>query len=135
MFEITQLAAADTFTLELLQPNGNPLLGEDGTPLSVTHYGPGSKAYQKAKAARHARMAVLLKPKHKMTLTEAEQYQENAEFMAECTVSFNGWGYNGKNDHDAMVAAYSDHTLDFLTEQISRSIVTWENFTSSSSKS
>jgi hypothetical protein len=135
MFEITQLAAADTFTLELLQPNGNPLVGADGAPLSVTIYGPGSKAYQKAKAARSARLGVLLKPKHKMTLTDAENYQENAEFMAECTVSFNGWGYKGANDQAAMVAAYSDHSIDFITEQISRAIVNWENFTSSSSKS
>ena len=135
MFEITKLAAADTFTLELTQPNGDPLLGEDGTPLSVTVYGPGSKAYQKAEASRSARVGVLLKPKHKNTLTKEESYLENAEFMADCTVSFNGWGYNGAADKAAMVAAYSDHAIDFITQQVSRAIVNWENFTSSSAQS
>lgn len=135
MFEITSIAAADTFTLALLKPNGQPLLGEGDVPLSVTIYGPGSKPYQKARAARNARLTTLLKPKHKMSITEAEQYQENAEFMAECTVSFNGWGYHGEADTKAMVAAYSDHALDFITDQISKAIVDWENFTSSSSKS
>ena len=135
MFEITKVAAADTFTLELTQPNGDPLVGENGAPLSVTVYGPGSKPYQKAKAARAARVAVLLKPKNKTSLTDEESYLENAEFMADCTVSFNGWGYHGANDHAAMVAAYSDHAIDFVTQQVSRAIVSWENFTSSSQPS
>lgn len=135
MFEITTVAAQDTFTLELLKPGGQPLQADDGTPLSVTISGPGSKAYQKAKAARNTRVLALLKPKHKHSLTEDEQHAENAEFMADCTVSFNGWGYHGAADHSAMVAAYSDHGLDFITNQISAAIVNWENFTSSSLKS
>jgi hypothetical protein len=135
MFEITTVAATDTFTLDLLHANGTPMLGDGAAPLSVTIYGPGSKPYQKAKANRALRLVALLKPKHKNSLTEEEQSQENAEFMAECTVSFNGWGYHGAADQAAMKAAYADHTIDYITEQVSRAIVNWENFTSSSSQS
>ena len=56
MFEITTLAAKDTFTLELLNGNDEPLLDSNGKPLSVTVYGPGSKAYQKANSQRTQRM-------------------------------------------------------------------------------
>lgn len=127
MFEITNLAAKDTFTLELLSANDEPLLDKDGKPLSVTVYGPGSKAYQKANAARTQRLLDAMAKKGKQKLNAEEQVRENAAFLAACTVSFNGWAYKG--DATAFEAAYADPSIGFIADQVSKAINDWANFT------
>ena len=135
MFEITTLAAKDTFTLDLLNANDDPLLDSDGKTLSITVYGPGSKAFTKAQAARTQRLMDRMAKKGKVKLNAEEQTRENADFLAACTVSFNGWAYQGKNDADAILAAYGDPTIGFIAEQVNKAISDWANFTSSSPKS
>lgn len=132
MFEITTLAAKDTFTLELVNANDEPLTGADGNALSVTVYGPGSKAYQKAAAERTQRMLDKMAKKGKSKLSAEEQQRENAGFLAACTVSFNGFAYKG--DATAFEAAYSDPTLGFIADQVSKAIGDWANFTNQPSK-
>ncbi len=129
MFEITNLAAKETFTLELFNGNDEPLVGDDGKALSVTVYGPGSKAYTKAQASRTQRMLDRMAKKGKIKLSAEEQQRENAEFLAACTVSFNGWAYKGKNDAEAFEAAYNDPTIGFIAEQVGKAISDWANFT------
>ncbi len=128
-FEITSLAAKDTFTLELVNANDEPLVGEDGVPLSVTVYGPGSKAYTKAQAARTQRLMDRMARRGKVKLSAEEQQRENAEFLAACTVSFNGWTYQGKADAQAIEAAYNDPSIGFIAEQVNKAINDWANFT------
>lgn len=127
MFEITKLAARDTFTLELVNANDEPLRDADGKPLSVTVYGPGSKAYQKANAARTQRLMDAMTKKGKAKLNAEEQLRENAAFLAACTVSFNGWAYKG--EESAFEAAYSDPTIGFIADQVQKAIGDWANFT------
>lgn len=135
MFEITTLAAKDTFTLELMSANDEPLLDADKNPISVTVFGPGSKEYTSAQAARTQRMMDRMAKRGKVKLNAQEQTRENAEFLAACTKSFNGWGYNGKNDPDAVLDAYSDPKIGFIADQVSKAMNDWANFTSSSSTS
>ncbi len=130
-FEITSLAANDTFSLELLNANDEPLLDTDGNPLSVTIYGPGSKVYAKAQAARTQRLMDRMAKRGKVKLSAEEQQRENAEFLAACTVSFNGWTYQGKADREAIEAAYNDPTIGFIAEQVNKAIGDWANFTKS----
>jgi hypothetical protein len=132
MFEITSLAAKDTFTLELLSTDDAPLRDTDGAPLSVTVYGPGSKAYAAAQAARTQRMLERMKARGKARLSADEQTRENAEFLAACTVSFNGWSYKGANDAPAVLAAFGDTSIGFIADQVSKAIGDWANFTNSS---
>lgn len=127
MFEITSIAAKDTFTLELLGPNDEPLLDESGSPLSVTVYGPGSKPYQKANAERTQRMIDKMAKRGKTKLTAEEAQRENAGFLAACTKSFNGWAYKG--DATAFEAAYSDPSIGFIADQVAKAIGDWANFT------
>lgn len=132
MFEITQLAAKDTFTLELLSPTDAPLLDSAGVPLSVTVYGPGSKAYARAQAERNQRLIERSARKGKFNLSAEEQTLEGAQFLADCTQSFNGWGYKGSAERDAILAAYQDHSIGFISDQVAKAIKDWANFTSSS---
>lgn len=135
MFEITTLAAKDTFTLELMSGNDEPLANAEGKLLSVTVYGPGSKAYTKATSARNQRMLDRMAKRGKVKLNAEEQARENAEFLAACTVSFNNWAYKGKADESVFEAAYSDSSIGFIAEQVNKAINDWANFTNSSSKS
>lgn len=135
MFEITTLAAKDTFVLELLNANDEPLKDAEGKPLSVTVYGPGSKAYTKAQAARTQRMLDRMAKKGKVKLNAQEQTEENAEFLAACTDSFNGWQYKGAADAAAIEAAYKDPTIGFIADQVGKAIGDWANFMNSSANS
>ncbi len=132
MFEITDLAAKDTFTLELLSPSDEPLKDASGKPLSVTVYGPGSKVYAKAQAARTQRLIDLMAKKGRVKIKAEEQAEENAEFLAACTVSFNGWSYKGGTDAAAIQAAYKDTSIGFIADQVTKAIGDWSNFTNSS---
>jgi hypothetical protein len=130
MFEITSLAAKDTFTHPLVNANDEPLLDAAGKPLSVTVYGPGSKPYQKANAERTQRMMKRLQRKGKLEMSAEEQARENAAFLAACTVSFNGWSY--KADPAAFEAAYADPSIGFIADQVSKAIGDWANFSQTS---
>lgn len=132
MFEITTIAARDTFTLELLGGNNDPLLDTEGKPISVTVYGPGSKAYLQAQSARNQRLMDRMAAKGSIKLSCEEQIVESAEFLADTTICFNGWGYKGANDPAAIRAAYQDTSIGFIVDQISKASNTWANFTSSS---
>lgn len=128
MFEITSIAARDTFTLELRDPDDATLHDADGKAISVTVFGPGSKAYQKANAERNQRVFDRLAKKGKVKLSAKEQVRETAAFLAACTVSFNGWAYQGSSD--AFEAAYSDPAIGFVADQVAGAIGDWSNFTS-----
>lgn len=126
MFEITNIAAKDTFTLELLDGNEEPLRDADGKPLSVTVYGPGSRAYQRVSAARQQRVIDSMVKRGKVKMSAEEQQRETAAFLAACTVSFNGWAYQG--DATAFEAAYLDPTIGFISKQVEKAIENWGNF-------
>jgi len=127
MFEITSIAAKDTFTLDLVGPNDAPLKDDAGKPLSVTIYGPGSKPHQRAQAVRTQRLMDVMAKRGKVKLSAEDQLRENATFLAACTVSFNGWEYKGSAD--AFEAAYADPAIGFIADQVSKAVSDWANFT------
>lgn len=135
MFEITSIAVKDTFVLELLNANDDPLLDADGKAISVTLYGPGSKVFTRAQAARNQRMIDRAAKKGRVKIKAEEQIEENAEFLAACTASFNGWTYKGAADAAAVEAAYKDPSIGFISDQVGKAIGDWANFTNSSLKS
>jgi len=135
MFEIKKVAARDTFDCMLKAADGKPLMGDDGAQLSVTVYGPGSKQFQKAKVTQQARILAMMKESGGTALTPDEQSSDAAMFLADCTVSLNGFCYDGKSDAGAAQSLYSDHSLDYITDQVKNGIVSWQNFTGSSQKS
>ena len=131
LFEITSIAARDEFTVELLNADESPLSNAAGVRLSITVFGPGSKEYAAAQAARNARlMERMAKRGAKTRLTAEEQEAEAALFLAACTKSFNGWAY--KSDPRAFEDCYRDRKLGFIADQVQRAIGDWANFSTSS---
>lgn len=134
-FDITAHAAQETGILELLNGQDEPLLDDKGNRLSITLYGPGSKPYANAQAKRNNRTIERLRKKGKSELSAEEQAADTAEFLAACTVSFNGWEYGpakGRGEKEHFKAAYSEASLGFIRDQVAEYIGDWSNFTGSS---
>ena len=133
-FDISKLAVAETTTIELDGPDGEKLTDGKGNVLSVTIYGPGSKAYQKAQGERNrAIMAQVRKGGKKMKDSEAREL--DAELLASCTISFNGFGYKDLSGYEMFKAAYMDASIGFIAEQINKELGDWENFIKRPAKS
>jgi hypothetical protein len=135
MFEITQIAVEETYEVELQSADNEPLVGPDGKPISITVYGPGSKAYAKAQAARNQRVVDRMAKRGRVKLSAEEQAQEDARFLAAVTVRWNGWGYQGRNDRDIWEVAYADRSIGFIGDQVMKAVGDWANFTKRPSSS
>ena len=93
MFDITKLSANETSTVELVGGDDEPLYDDKGARLSITVYGPGTKVYQRAQARQQNLIMDKLKKRGRMDQSAEEKALEQAEFLASCTVSFNGFAY------------------------------------------
>jgi len=133
MFDISTLAVSDTTIIELESPQGEALTNEKGDTLSVTVYGPGSKQFQRAQSVRNRAILEYVKKGGKK-MKDGEQRELDAEFLASCTVSFNGFGYKDLTGYEMFKAAYLDTSIGFISEQVNKAIGDWANFTQGSSK-
>lgn len=128
MFDISKLAAKETALIELDGPDGEPLENEKGERLSITVFGPGSKQFQKAQGIRNRAILEYVRKGGKK-MKDDEQRELDAEFLASCTASFNGFVYKEMVGHDQFKAAYLDPSIGFISEQVNKAIGDWANFT------
>jgi hypothetical protein len=131
LFEITTIAARDSFIVLLNNADDEPLKNNAGDRLSVSVYGPGSKPYAKATATRTQRMLDRMAKKGRVKLNAEEQVVEAAEFLAAVTISFNDWAYKGGFDATAILSAYKDPTIGFIADQVQKAVGDWANFSTS----
>lgn len=132
MFDIKKLAVAETTTIHLRGAD-DELLFENGEPVSITVYGPGTKAFSKAQAARNK--SVLERFQRKGKNRADTTLEENAEFLAAVTVSFNNFQYGDLEGHEQFKACYLDTSIGFVAEQVNKELGDWANFTKGSTKS
>jgi hypothetical protein len=128
MFDISNLAVNSTAIVDLESPDGEPLINQDGETLTVTVYGPGSKQYQKAQGVRNRAILEYVRKGGKK-MKEDEQRELDADFLAACTVSFNGFGYKDLTGAEMFKQAYLDPAIGFIAEQVNKAIGDWSNFT------
>ncbi|MDD2742325.1 MAG: hypothetical protein PHV02_08630 [Rhodocyclaceae bacterium] len=135
MFNLKTLAVADTSELHLRSATDELLYDATGKPLTITVFGPGSKAYAKAASAQQNRMIDKLKRKGRSEQTPEQKAQEQADFLASITVSFTNFEYgSGLNGFDMYQAAYADTEIGFIAEQVGKHVGDWANFTKTSAK-
>jgi hypothetical protein len=132
-FDISKLAVSATSTIDLEDPTGEALLNDTGDVVSVTLYGPGSKQYQKASGVRNRAILDYVRRGGKK-MKDDEQRELDADFLATCTVSFNGFTYKDFNGYEMFKQAYLDPSIGFIAEQVNKAIGDWSNFTQGSSK-
>ena len=133
-FDISSLAVNATATIELESTDGELLTNADGETLTVTIYGPGSKQYQKAQGVRNRAILDYVRKGNKK-MKDDEQRELDAEFLAACTVSFNGFAYKELTGSEMFKAAYLDPAIGFIADQVNKSVGDWANFTKKPAKS
>ena len=138
MFDITKLAATETSIVELVGGDDAPLYDDKGKRLTITVYGPGTKVYQRAQQRQQNQLMDKIKKRGKMDQTAEEKLAEQADFLAACTVSFNGFAYppaDGLEGQELFRKAYADPSIGFIAAQVAAHINDWGNFTKSSAES
>ena len=138
MFDITTLAATETSIVELVGGDDAPLYDGKGKRLTITVYGPGTKVYQRAQQRQQNQLMDKIKKRGKMDQSAEEKLTEQAEFLAACTVSFNGFAYppaEGLEGQELFRKAYADPSIGFIAAQVAAHINDWANFTKSSAES
>ncbi len=131
MFDISTLAVKETAIVDLESPDGEPLVNDAGEPITITVYGPGSKKYQKAQSVRNRAILEYVRKGGKK-MKDDEQRELDAEFLATCTASFNGFTYKDFTGYEMFKAAYLDASIGFISEQVNKAIGDWANFTKAS---
>lgn len=128
-FDIASKSVKPTTTIELEGPDGESLVNEDGENLSITIYGPGSKEHSKAQDERNEAILESVR-RGKKKVGHGKQREMDAEFLAKCTKSFNGFVYKDfEPGYHMFKAAYSDTSIGYIAEQVNKELGEWGNFT------
>jgi len=70
-----------------------------------------------------------LKRKGKTDQTAEEKSRENAEFLADCTQSFENVERDGLTGRELALAIYGDAEIGFIADQVAKHLGDWGNFT------
>ena len=127
--DIRKFAVEETGVLELRDASGEPMVGEDGKPMTITGYGPGSSQYANAQAMQQNRMIDKLKGRGKTEQSAAEKLREQADFLAGCTKEFSSNIEMDDLKGDALFkAVYSEKRIGFIAENFGKWLGDWGNF-------
>ena len=131
--DISTLSASPTAVIILRHPATGEELSDNGAPLTVTVYGPGTAEHQRVRANRDRRilaaaMAAQKAGAKKVEPDPAAERAENAADLAECTAAISGWDYKGASGRAAIQAAYADPSMSWLADQVSRGLNDWASF-------
>lgn len=129
--DIRKYAVEPTSRLHLRDANDNLMYADDANtlPIAVNLYGPGSKQYARAQSAQNNRMIDKLKRKGKLDQTADQSAAEKAEFLADCTESWENMEYDKLTDSALSIAVYTDVSIGFIADQVAKHINDWANFT------
>jgi hypothetical protein len=132
--DIRSKAVSETSTLHLRDAS-DELMFDGDKPVTVTVYGPGSKAYARAKTEQSNRLIDRMKKKGKTDLSPEDALREKVDFLTAITAGMDGVDYDGKQGHDLYRAVYGDVTLGFVADQVAKHVEDWGNFSKGSQTS
>ncbi len=152
-FDISSIEVVDTFDVVIEHPKTKePMLaggkeiddGEGGRktvggdPMTITVYGPGSKAFKAAKSAQNTRNMKRARASGGRTETTAdEDAADTAAFLSAITVSLNNFTYKGLDatDRETFRAMYVDRKMGWITDQVNAQAGDWGRFTQAAKSS
>lgn len=133
--DIRRLEVEETSVIALRGPDDAALVGEDGAPLTVTVYGPGSKPHAKAQSVQQNKLMERLRRKGKLDQSAEESRADQLELLVACTKAFSpNIECDGLKDEALYRAVYSNRGLGFIAEQVAKHIGEWGNFSKGSPK-
>lgn len=130
MTDIRKFSVSPTARLHLRDSADDLMYADEGQqlPIAVNMYGPGSKQFAKAQAAHQNRLVDKLKRKGKTGQTADQKAEEVAEFLADCTASFENLEYDSLTGDALSKAVYSDNSIGFIADQVNKFLGDWANF-------
>lgn len=134
--DISKKTVNETAAMHVNGPDGQPLY-DDGKPVQIIFYGPGSKVFGQVEARQTNR---ILKRRDdndgKVTASTYEQrIAETAEDLADVTSAFENMSYGDKQGREMFHAAYSDPGLGYIVKQANKFLADWGKFTQGSQPS
>lgn len=132
--KISKLAVAATAFLHLKDPDGAHLY-DDGKPVGIDLYGPGSPQFAQTEERQSARAIKRMQDNdNKISLVPIEQRRaEASEDLADLTLAFHNIDYDGADGaplsgRALYVAVYSEPTLGWIKEQVLKTVGDWGKF-------
>jgi hypothetical protein len=143
MFDITKKRATETATIKLKNADGSSMKDDKGEVLTATVYGPGSKPWQDGQTELSRKRTERIKEADgNITAAVDGGAEDQNEFLADMTISFNGWEYPHPDKagkwpaaREMFIACYSDKQLGYIRDQIWGEVHSWGSFTKGSAKS
>jgi hypothetical protein len=132
--DIRKFKVNQTTRLVLKDAKGEPIT-DDGKEVAVIVHGPASKRFALARQNQNNRMMDKLKTKGNAEQTPEQTARETAEFLTECTESFEHVERDDLQGADLAKAIYMDASIGFIAEQVNKHIGDWANFLPVSTKS
>lgn len=129
--DIRKHALSQTGTIELHDGADNPLLDDNGKPVCVHVYSPGSREYLAAEKARDDKMLQAMRKKN----GTVDNYAARVEFLVAVTKGFDGIEFDDLKGAALYRAVYSEPTLRFVADQVFNYVNDHANFTKPSGKS
>lgn len=110
--------------------DGSPMLDEANKPVTATCFGPGSKVWQVADAARRRKQVRRTREANgKFEAAFDNEVEDTIEFLCAVTKRFNNLEYpEVTGDADTVRAVYSDPLLGYIRDQQDANLKSWENF-------
>jgi hypothetical protein len=135
MADMLQYAARDTAWVHLKDAAGNPMFKDDDEtkPRRVNLYGPGTR--QHAQAAARKQSSSLSRLREQREVGPDEVLQEDAEFLAAVTHSFENVDIGELSGRELALALYRERKLGFIVEQLGKFQADWKHFTPGSATS
>lgn len=131
MSSIKKLAIEPTGTMDVRDVEGN-VVEENGQKWSITFHSPGTKEFQKAKHAfdekRSNSVTALMTGKSDAKRGAEDDTREVAEFLAACTVSLNGFDYEGKPGYEGIKAMFMDIEIGHVADAANKFLGDRANF-------
>ena len=132
--DIRTFEVAETGRLHL-RDAANRLMYADGDlskPVVIVLYSPGSREFANAQAALNNRSLEKLRTRGKIDRTAEQNIADSAQYLADCTQSFENIEYDGLAGAELFKAVYGNSKIGFVADQASAFLGDWANFTKAS---
>lgn len=138
-FNIKSLEVSHTADMHVCDANGEKQFNDEGESITITFYGPASKEYRKVKHENEVRLqteAMNTAMGKESALTWEGKDEIRAEYLANLTASFNGFGDpDGKlKGRELYKSVFANPLLFYICDDSEKFLNNRKNFTKPSAK-
>lgn len=131
--DISKIAVAERAPIHLKGPDGE-LLFDNGKPVRIHIYGPGSAKFAEIEQLQNERLVTRMRENEgKLPPIPVDQAnRERAEDLAELTIQFENLSAGELQGKELFQAVYLNRAVGFIAQQMQVAVGKWGNFKESS---